>query len=230
MNGERAQEPGRSTSDGELERQKDGLPGAAKSPNMLAALLVRIRESKRMSIPAMAEKLSVSRNTLGDYERGVRLPDVEFLGRFATVNGCDAMELLDARLTASGEAAAFDDALRRIRGATQAVVEFALRRSSVDREAQARMQEEAFAHRLTTADLEARYGAQYDPMAAPHLATLDVDRLRQVLEGVEIALRSRSLRLPADKHAELVGLLYEWVGEEKSLQAETVQRFLKLVA
>jgi phage repressor protein C with HTH and peptisase S24 domain/DNA-binding XRE family transcriptional regulator len=54
------------------------------------------------SIEALAKALDVNKNTLGDYERGVRHPEVDFLVRFAEVTGADLGRLLAMRVAAAG--------------------------------------------------------------------------------------------------------------------------------
>lgn len=50
------------------------------------------------SIESLADELDVSRNTLGDYERGVRAPEIDFLVRFAVATKADLGRLLGMRL------------------------------------------------------------------------------------------------------------------------------------
>jgi phage repressor protein C with HTH and peptisase S24 domain/DNA-binding XRE family transcriptional regulator len=71
-----------------------------EKPNKLGDAL-RLARAQR-SIEALAEELEVSRNTLGDYERGVRAPEVDFLVRFAEATGADLSMLLGLRLARSG--------------------------------------------------------------------------------------------------------------------------------
>lgn len=73
-------------------------------PRELGARLRTARGTK--SIEAMAGSLSVNKNTLGGYERGERLPDVDFLATFAQITGSDFFELLSIRLLDSDQAAA----------------------------------------------------------------------------------------------------------------------------
>jgi len=54
------------------------------------------------SIDSAAPKLGVSRGSLGGYERGDRLPDIDFLARLAAETGADFNELLRLRLEAGG--------------------------------------------------------------------------------------------------------------------------------
>lgn len=49
-----------------------------------------------------AGKLGVSRGSLGGYERGERLPDIDFLARLAALTGADLHELVRLRLAAAG--------------------------------------------------------------------------------------------------------------------------------
>lgn len=58
------------------------------------------------TIEGLAELLGVNKNTVGGYERGERLPDLDFLARFATVTGADLLEMIEMRLRESSEAAA----------------------------------------------------------------------------------------------------------------------------
>jgi transcriptional regulator with XRE-family HTH domain len=63
----------------------------------------KLREKSELgSIDAAAEKLGVSRGSLGGYERGKRLPDIDFLARFAQATGADLWELIRLRLDAAG--------------------------------------------------------------------------------------------------------------------------------
>jgi transcriptional regulator with XRE-family HTH domain len=54
------------------------------------------------SIEALSRDLDVNKNTLGDYERGVRNPEVDFLVRFAAATGADLGRLLGMRLGSIG--------------------------------------------------------------------------------------------------------------------------------
>jgi phage repressor protein C with HTH and peptisase S24 domain len=54
------------------------------------------------SIEALSKDLDVNKNTLGDYERGVRNPEVDFLVRFAAATGADLGRLLGMRLGSIG--------------------------------------------------------------------------------------------------------------------------------
>lgn len=73
-----------------------------KVQNELGDALRRARGER--SIEALAEALEVSRNTLGDYERGVRAPEMDFLVRFAAATGADLSRLLSLRLNISSGA------------------------------------------------------------------------------------------------------------------------------
>ncbi|KKK65121.1 hypothetical protein LCGC14_2977310, partial [marine sediment metagenome] len=52
----------------------------------------------RRSIEVMAAEMGVNKNTLGGYERGERLPDVDFLAAFSLRTGESFARLLWARL------------------------------------------------------------------------------------------------------------------------------------
>jgi transcriptional regulator with XRE-family HTH domain len=83
----------------------------------LGLRLREIRNSNNLgSIGAFSPKLGVDKNTLGGYERGERLPDVDFLAEFASITGADFEELLRLRLEATGHG----DALREHPGDYQA--------------------------------------------------------------------------------------------------------------
>lgn len=69
-------------------------------------VLRRDRGRARVSIQELAPRLGVNKNTLASYERGERLPDVDFLARFAVETDSDFFELLAARLVCSDEASA----------------------------------------------------------------------------------------------------------------------------
>ena len=64
----------------------------------LGKLLRRRRKAADKTIAEMAQALGVNYNTLGGYERGETLPDVDFLAHFAQVTGCAFRDLLVARL------------------------------------------------------------------------------------------------------------------------------------
>jgi len=53
----------------------------------------------------MAARIGVNKNTLGAYERGQRLPDIEFLARFAQLTGSRFSDLFQARLASSSSPA-----------------------------------------------------------------------------------------------------------------------------
>lgn len=54
------------------------------------------------SIDSAAKKLGVARGSLGGYERGERLPDIDFLARLARETNSDFNELLRLRIEAGG--------------------------------------------------------------------------------------------------------------------------------
>lgn len=62
------------------------------------------------SIEALAKELDVNKNTLGDYERGVRAPEIDFLVRFAAITGADLSRLMALRLEGAG-VSGHDDAI-----------------------------------------------------------------------------------------------------------------------
>ncbi len=130
-------------------------------PKPLGDLLRQIRSELNQSIPALAEKLKVNKNTLAAYEHERVLADPEFLAVFAKTTGWDLSRLLQARLEASPNAPALVDALDRVRKATLAAVEFVSARSSVDRSAASRLQQAAFERQLDYDGLEAAFGAEY---------------------------------------------------------------------
>lgn len=59
------------------------------------------REKDGVNIPDMATKLNVNKNTLGAYERGERLPDIDFLISFANKTSEDFFLLLELRVRES---------------------------------------------------------------------------------------------------------------------------------
>lgn len=64
----------------------------------LGGKLRRRRKEVDKTIADMAQALGVNYNTLGGYERGETLPDVDFLARFAQATGASFRDLLTARL------------------------------------------------------------------------------------------------------------------------------------
>jgi phage repressor protein C with HTH and peptisase S24 domain len=62
---------------------------------------LRLARGER-SIEALADELEISRNTLGGYERGERVPELDFLVAFSTKTGADLGRLLGMRVMAAG--------------------------------------------------------------------------------------------------------------------------------
>lgn len=116
----------------------------ASSPNPLGSLLRAIRTERQLSIPGLAAKLGVDRNTLGHYERGERLPDQEFLLTFSKVTGHDFGKLVRARHESSPLAEEFRLAERRVKAATDQVAMYAIRRAGLSPQDVAELQERAF--------------------------------------------------------------------------------------
>jgi transcriptional regulator with XRE-family HTH domain len=129
-------------------------------PNVLGDLLRRVREEKGLTLPLMAEKLGISKNTLGDFEREKRLADIEFLATFARVTGWDEKKLLEARLRAAASSPQWQNAIKAIGRARDAAVEFALKRSSITPEDYQTVMQAAFDRGLDTGDLEREFGAR----------------------------------------------------------------------
>lgn len=69
---------------------------------MIGDVLKRVRG--RHTLDEIALRMGVHKNTLGNYERGERLPEIDFLAAFAAVTGADLGELLVSRLEAGGRA------------------------------------------------------------------------------------------------------------------------------
>lgn len=63
--------------------------------------LRKTREKDGVNIPDMADRLGVNKNTLGAYERGERLPDIDFLISFANKTSEDFLLLLELRIRES---------------------------------------------------------------------------------------------------------------------------------
>lgn len=82
-------------------------------PNHIGQRLRALRG--KFSIEELATRIGVNKNTLGAYERGERLPDVDFLAVFASILECSFAELLDARLRSSQSPEA-RDAANTVRG------------------------------------------------------------------------------------------------------------------
>ena len=174
-----------------------------------------------LTIPLLASKLDVDKNTLGAYEREERLPDIEFLGKFARLTGYDAAKLLRNRTLASEEAPAFQEALSEIRSATSNVASFLARRSGVTRSEVALLQEEAHEHGLTVEGLEERFGAKY-PLPSEALraeqprAQYGAGHLHGVTELVSRIQREEGFELSSQVTLLLVDLLF---GEQITEQA-----------
>ena len=75
-------------------------PAGIYSDESLGGTLRRRRRAVDKTIADLARALGVNYNTLGGYERGEKLPDVDFLARFAQVTGSSFLDLLAARLRA----------------------------------------------------------------------------------------------------------------------------------
>lgn len=67
---------------------------------MIGDVLKRVRG--RHTLDEIALRMGVHKNTLGNYERGERLPEIDFLAAFAAATGADLGELLVSRLEAGG--------------------------------------------------------------------------------------------------------------------------------
>jgi len=132
-----------------------------RTPNPLGDLLRQIREGMGQSIPGLAAKLGVNKNTLSSYEHGRVLPDLEFLGQFAHVTGWDVGKLLQARVDASQFSAPLRDALKRIQEAAFVAARFATKRSGIGARDLARIQDEAFSKGLDTDGVEAAFGGEF---------------------------------------------------------------------
>lgn len=65
-------------------------------------LIRKTRKKTGKSIEAFAPEVGISRAALAMYERGERLPDVDFLAHLAKATGADFAELVRLRLEASG--------------------------------------------------------------------------------------------------------------------------------
>jgi len=59
------------------------------------SMLVTLRKLKRLSREELAERLDVSENSIGRYERGERLPPTEILGDYAKALGVTVEALMD---------------------------------------------------------------------------------------------------------------------------------------
>ncbi len=143
-----------------------GDSAVAQETNKLGGLLRTVRQLMSVSIPEMARRLGVNKNTLGDYERETRLPDVEFLAVFSRVTGYDLGKLVEARLLASQYSDQLQSVLRSVKGATDAASQFAIRRSGIPDERLAEIQQEALSQELDVDGVERRFGAEFP---APHM-------------------------------------------------------------
>lgn len=125
-------------------------------------MLRRVRGEMGLSIPDLAGRLGVDKNTLGSYEREERaLPSPEFLAKFSKVTGAPLDELIEARLESSEQAAQLGAALSRLRGASSAVLEFAMRRSGISKEQAADLQLAAHERGLDVDGLEREFGVRH---------------------------------------------------------------------
>lgn len=69
-------------------------------PSEIGDSLRRIRDGRGWSVDVFAAKMGVNKNTVGAYERGERLPEVDYLARFAKETDSNFAELLGLRLQA----------------------------------------------------------------------------------------------------------------------------------
>jgi len=178
----------------------------------LGDLLRTVRGRTQLSIPAMAEKLGIDKNTLGGYEREERLPDFEFLAKFSKLTGHDIQKLIEARMRASEHAPAFQAALRSISSATRAVESFWARRSGVDRATLGDMQTAAFNEGLDLDALEDRYGAMY-PVPANVLKQPRPGYVYLPLKEVEAAAGAGSL-IDGERVVDVLAFKEEWIRQE----------------
>jgi len=54
------------------------------------------------TIEQFSQLIGASRRTVGDYERGHRLPELDYLARFSEISGADLFELIRLRLAVGG--------------------------------------------------------------------------------------------------------------------------------
>ena len=76
------------------------VPKGMDPEESLGRKLRRHRKAADKTIADMAQALGVNYNTLGGYERGETLPEIDFLAHFAQATGSSFLELLVARLQA----------------------------------------------------------------------------------------------------------------------------------
>lgn len=94
-----------------------------KGTRMIAEALKRMRG--RMTIDDLATRTGVHKNTIGNYERGERLPEIDFLVAFAKVTGADLWELVLMRVQAAAnpQATALEPDVRKLLGAPMVALE-----------------------------------------------------------------------------------------------------------
>ena len=85
----------------DVEDEKMGTVSLDKS-KQLASKLKNIRQFNKLgSLDKFSKGLNVNKNTIGAYERGERLPDVDYLCIFAKNTGANFFDLLMSRLKSS---------------------------------------------------------------------------------------------------------------------------------
>lgn len=189
-------------------------------PKILGDLLRSIRQRLELSIPDMAAKVKVNKNTLGDYEREARLPDMEFLAVFAKVSGWDLGKLVQARMEASQYSEQFQSAMRSIRAATDAAALFAVRRSSVSARQFADIQVVAYEKGLDIDGVEREFGAKF-PMALspqePHAGYAYIPLL-----DVRAAAGGGAL-VDSENQVDVLAFKKDWIRQELHVSSDNLR-------
>lgn len=186
----------------------------SKKTNKLGDLLRRIRTERSASIPALAEKLGVDRNTLGAFERGERLPDVEFLDVFSRTTGWDLSQLLRARLSSISGSPQAQEVMKRLGHASDATMRFVIKRSSLaDADVQALLQ---FAYESDADDdaLEKRFGKQFPAYAG--IGTVDSEYVSLPLYDLRAAAGGGAV-VEGEQVIDVLKFKREWISAELRL-------------
>jgi transcriptional regulator with XRE-family HTH domain len=123
----------------------------------LGEYLRQCRETTGFSIDVLAEKLGVNKNTLGGYERGERLPEIDYLTRFAGVTDANLDTLMRLRQAAVPHSKEVRAAMSRIAAARDAVWTFIAGKLGITADDMARYMDVAFTDRLDAEGLKARF-------------------------------------------------------------------------
>lgn len=138
--------------------------------------------------------------------------------------------LLEWLATGEGPMHPEEDAMARVRRATDAVLTFAVKRSTLSREQLAELQQAALERGLDAEGLEAAYGSRFRAAGEPHAPAIHIELLRSVVEEVQRFLEETGRRdAPPELMARLIAIVYDYMQAKGTGDRALMKNFLKLV-